>query len=148
MFCVFKFKLRFVFISEPEISEIEAKVQQNREAFAPLYIIMPYDKGESIFTKHAPSKCILHRIKELAKVTLNFLEDSERIKDMFVPNLVGYNVMIHLKPLMNSRRHEQCVGNENVAVVQLNAFDVKKSCKIPIVNFNPIESYLKELRVS
>lgn len=108
---------------------------------------MPYDKGESIFTKNAPTKCILKRVKELAKATLDFIQTRNTIKEIFIPNLAGYNVLIHLKPLMNPRRHEQCFGNENVSITQLAPYNAERSTKIPIVDFNPIEIYMQELRV-
>lgn len=150
---------------------MEGKLQQNRSAHQPLYIITPFDEGRSIFTKHAPTKEVLKRVQSLATVTLNFysqklLEAEEYdvmvrkmasflelnvsnglFQDLFTPNWQGYNLLIHLNSSVNPRVHEQITPPLKTGIF-VEKYDSKKKSKIPITNFNPVELYLKELRVS
>nr|CAI5842983.1 unnamed protein product [Callosobruchus analis] len=102
-------------ISGEEVTAAEAKLQQNRSQYPPLYIITPYDQGLSVFTKSAPTKEVLFRVRQLARESLRFVSDSLdkgsplNIQQLFTPNLEGYNALIHLNPEMNSRRYEELV---------------------------------------
>lgn len=139
-------------LSKEQLTDLDTKFQENRVKFPSLYIVTPFDQGSSVFTQHAPSKEILHRVKELAKVSLNFVTDiimgqnHVGIKELFIPNFDGYNVLIHLKPLVNSRRLEQIVfaNVENRTVVE--KYKPVEDGKLPIVDFNPVEKYLSTLR--
>ncbi|KAJ8985714.1 hypothetical protein NQ317_014364 [Molorchus minor] len=111
-------------ITNEEIVALETKLQQNRDGYQPLYIITSFDQGLSVFTKYVPSKEILYRVKELTKISLNFIGNIHMglihtgIKELFIPNLEGYNLLIHLRSQMNSRRHEQIVfGNVTNRVI-------------------------------
>lgn len=63
-----------------------------------------------------------------------------------MPNYDGYNVLIHLKPLLNARRHENmaCELSRDIVVPE---FDPKEATVMPIVSFNPVDKYLSSLRV-
>ncbi|XP_019866147.2 nucleolar protein 6 isoform X2 [Aethina tumida] len=138
-------------IEKEAITDLEGKLQQNRSAHQPLYIITPFDEGRSIFTKHAPTKEVLKRVQSLATVTLNFysqklLEAEEYdVMDLFTPNWQGYNLLIHLNSSANPRVHEQIIPPLKTGIF-VEKYDPKKKSKIPITNFNPVELYLKELR--
>lgn len=66
---------------------------------------------------------------------------------LFTPNLDGYNVIIHLRDSLNARRKESIKLIEKT-VEHVEEYDPSKTAEIPIVNFNPVNFYLKELRVS
>ncbi|CAG9764718.1 unnamed protein product [Ceutorhynchus assimilis] len=140
-------------ITKEDIADLESKFQQNRAAVQPLYIIMPYDQGQSIFTKHSPSKETLHRVQGLAHATLKLVlgRIEEQLvfdlKELFKPNMEGYNLLIHLRPLLNPRRHEQ-IDNPADSKIVLEKYEQHKNEKIPIAGFNPVHSYLKALRES
>lgn len=121
---------------------------------------MPYDNCESLFTKVAPTKEILRRVKQLAVSFLkifhdNFVMNSKfDVIKLFVPNLDGYNVLIHLDGALNSRRFERNIVDLNDnddqeekmdSTVNLEANNINN--KIPIVGFDPVRFYLNELRV-
>lgn len=136
---------------EKQVVEIESDLQKNREAYPSLYIIMPYDEGQSIFTKDSPSKETLHRVRQLAKESLiyvyNIINNShESIKELFIPNLDGYNVLIHLRPSMNPRRHEELTFDVVEGRIIVEKYKASEDDKIPITDFNPVEKYLKTLR--
>ncbi|KAI4467643.1 nucleolar rna-associated protein [Holotrichia oblita] len=63
-------------ISKSELSDIEARFQQNRNSYPDLYVVTPYDQSKSSFTKQHPSKHILKRIRLLASETYKFLIDA------------------------------------------------------------------------
>jgi U3 small nucleolar RNA-associated protein 22 len=125
---------------------------QNREAWPNLFVAMPYDDCTSSFTKTAPSKEVLRRVKHLASETLSFAtkivkeESPTIVKDLFIPNLDGYDVLIQLRPLLNPVRHEQVIGDELEGQVVVKDFDAGESTKLPITGFNPVQCYLRELR--
>lgn len=131
--------------------EIESNLQKNREAYSNLYIIMPYDQGLSVFTKEAPSKETLCRVRQLAKESLIYFDNlinnsKENIKEIFEPNLEGYNVLIHLRPLLNPRRHEELLFEKIERRIIVEKYKESDDNKIPITGFNPVEKYLKTLR--
>lgn len=65
-----------------------------------------------------------------------------------IPNLNGYNVLIHLAPLLNPNTHQQISINHTNSNLKTNTYQENSRDKIPIIDFNPVELYLKELRVS
>ncbi|EFA06414.1 nucleolar protein 6 [Tribolium castaneum] len=139
-------------IASETLAEIDSKLLQNREALPDLFIAMPYDGCESVFTKRGPSKLVLRRVKQLASESLNCFgqiikgESFGSIKSLFIPNLEGYDVIIHLRPLLNPVRHEQVTGDESEGQIVLEEFNRNESTKIPVTGFNPVQLYLAELR--
>ncbi|XP_060535133.1 nucleolar protein 6 isoform X3 [Cylas formicarius] len=138
-------------ISKEDITELESTLQHNRQKVQPLYIIIPYDQGQSIFTKHSPTKEVLHRIKSLSEVALDLIINriNERnlfdIKQLFLANWEGYELLIHLKPVMNPRRHEE-VNDDGNSKIELQEYKHTENEKIPIVDFDPVQIYLNILR--
>lgn len=136
------------------MTDLETSFQQQpREALQPLYVITPYDQGSSVFTRPNPTRPVLNRIKQLAKATLELATarisnlDLFDVKDLFKPNLTGYNLLIHLRPLLNPRRHEQVDGVGDSKIV-LEPYKHHPKEKIPITNWDPVELYLRSLWVS
>ncbi|XP_025834948.1 nucleolar protein 6 [Agrilus planipennis] len=146
-------------ITKEQLDSYETNFHQNRQNYPPLYIITPYDNGKSLFTINTCGKEVLRRLAILATATYNVLLESflqtfevKLLESIFVPNMDGYNLLIHLKPLLNSRRNE--------SIDECNKKHLKKSkCKnvftknydkfaIPIVGFNPVDLYLSELRAN
>lgn len=130
---------------------------------------MPYDEGKSLYTRKSPSKEVLNRISLLAAATykilcssistsqflhnvqvnvfkLNFLQALIlfEFQPLFTPNLEGYNLIIHLKPSMNSRRKQKL----SLSGIVTENFELNERSPIPIAGFSPVDLYLKELRVS
>lgn len=139
---------------EEDLTELETSFQQQpREALQPLYIITPYDQGSSVFTRPNPTRPVLNRVKQLAKATLDLATarisnlDLFDVKDLFKPNLTGYNLLIHLRPLLNPRRHEQVDGVGDSKIV-LEPYKHHPKEKIPITNWDPVQLYLRTLWVS
>lgn len=136
------------------MTELETSFQQQpRESLQPLYVITPYDQGRSVFTRPSPTRPVLNRVKQLAKATLDLATarvnnlDLFDVKDLFKPNLSGYNLLIHLRPLLNPKRHEQVEGIGDSKIV-LEAYQHHPKEKIPITGWDPVESYLRTLWVS
>lgn len=63
---------------------------------------------------------------------------------LFTPNLSGYNVIIHLQQLLNPRRNEAIT--ETFGSRRIEEFQEKNNDKMPIVQFNPVALYLRDLR--
>lgn len=157
-FAEFDWKLQIVYVNfnddltKEELTELESKVQENREKFPSLYIAMPFDQGLSVFTRNIPTKEILYRVKELAKASLDFVnniimgQNHVGIKELFIPNFDGYNVLIHLKPSINPRRYEQIVFATVEDRTVVEKYKGSDDDKLPILDFSPIEKYLSILR--
>lgn len=62
-----------------------------------------------------------------------------------MPNMQGYNVLIHLNPLTIAKKFQST--NTNNYSVEIEDFDDAFNSKIPIVDFEPVQYYLKDLRV-
>lgn len=61
----------------------------------------------------------------------------------------GYNILIHIKPLLNPRRYQEVdLTNKNQYRIELPKFEENENVKIPVVGFNPVAIYVQELRVS
>lgn len=141
-------------MTREEIVEIEKHFEMARESLPSLFISTPYDHLGSIWTKNSPSKVILRRVSALAKEVLR-LVDTEFIggmilnwKPMFKPITSEYNILIHLKDEFNPRRFQSFDLDDSVETKTWHPYRRHTLEKIPVVEFNPVESYLKELRVS
>ncbi|KAF5279668.1 hypothetical protein FQA39_LY18252 [Lamprigera yunnana] len=131
------------------IDNFETNFQQIRHNYPPLCIITPYDDGKSAVSKNCSVE-ILNRLSVLAKSTYEVvaegisIQNLSVIKDLFVPNLDGYHVLIHIKPSLNNR----CFQNNSKQKWKYKIHQYKPSnkSKIPITNFSMVDIYLKELR--
>lgn len=66
------------------------------------------------------------------------------MQQFFVPNFQGYDLLIHLKPKFNPLSSVKVTANGEAHNVDKNG---KNFSLVPIVDFNPVEIYLAELRV-
>lgn len=152
------------------MSEIDADFQQNRRQYPALFIVTPFDDGSSPFTRRGCAEQTLRRLGVLARAALAFVEKvdvEEKLKagkvtsgrtrryndgllqQVFVPSLSGYNAVIYVKHLMNARRHEKLdFEKKGDYKLVLEPYVEDEGNKIPVVDFNPIDCYLTELRVS
>lgn len=141
------------FVLGEQLDEHESYFHRNRSQFSPLHIITPFDDFKSILTKNAPTTVILNRLKILSTECINIIEKNinEQFlfesKLFFTPNLDGYNIIIHLKPLLNPRRYQDVNLNNDEKLKITNDYEKRDDEKIPVVDFNPVDLYLKELRV-
>ena len=138
--------------SGEQVVAVENLFGTSREMLPPLFISTPYDQESSIWTKHAPNICILNRVYLLAKEALKLIEmqisnSALDYKAIFRPPLGEYDCLIYLKSEFNPRRYEAVEIDENQPIVAWNSYKKHAKQKIPVVNFNPIQSYLTELRV-
>ena len=70
------------------------------------------------------------------------------LQQIFRPPLEAYDVLIHLLPKQNSRRHEAVDLKCEEQNRRLEAYRREPGEKIPITGFNPVDCFLAELRVS
>ncbi|XP_058808859.1 nucleolar protein 6 [Phymastichus coffea] len=139
-------------MTREEIVEIENLFGTSRDTLPTLFICTPYDKQASIWTKKAPTTLILNRISALAKESLRLLEiqffngTGVQWKSIFIPPLSAYDCLIQLKTSLNSRRYEAVCVDETLPELDLHPFKIHYETKIPIVDFDPVAQYLKELR--
>lgn len=141
---------------DEEILEIKNKFHENRKSLPPLFISSIYDKT-SLWTTKTPSHLIVNRITDLAEKTLELMEQQIFKKNtfycqpLFTPSLSAYHCVIKLKRSLCARRFE-AVNSDEVPTIFLLPFkenpgNKNKQNKVPIVDFDPVANYLKELRV-
>ncbi|XP_066994077.2 nucleolar protein 6 isoform X2 [Anabrus simplex] len=140
-------------LSREEVVEIENRFHSARSALPPLFIATPYDQRNSRVTREAPTLQILIRLGMLASEALTVLEKELLLSNhpdcmlVFKPPLEVYDVIIHLNPLQNPRCHEAVeVENDNLSRKSLKVYKHQSEEKIPIVGFDPVQCYLRELR--
>ena len=139
-------------MSREEIVAVETHFGSSRNTLPPLFISTPYDQQTSIWTRKAPTTLILNRITELAKQSLKLFEDQLFIKSvsdfkaLFRPPLTEYDCLIHLKPLMVPRRMQNIDASDKYPVLDWHPYKKHSRQKIPIVDFDPVQCFLKELR--
>lgn len=141
-------------IAGEEIVAVETHFGSSRNTLPPLFISTPYDQQRSIWTRKAPTTLILNRITALAKQSLKLFEDQLFVKSvldfkaLFRPPLTEYDCLIHLKPLMVPRRMQNSDASDKYPVLDWHPYKKHSRQKIPIVDFDPVQCFLKELRVS
>ncbi|XP_050311555.1 nucleolar protein 6 [Anthonomus grandis grandis] len=139
-------------LGENEIKEAERNFQENRGSLPPLVLLVPYDDTGMIFTKKNPSREVMGMVKALCQAALDLVVSRVEnchlfdLNALFVPKLEGFNVLIHLRPQMNPRRHEQLINNDDK--IQVQEYKHHKGEKIPIIGFNPVDFYLETLRTN
>lgn len=142
------------YVSDEEISAVETLFSTARNSLPPLFISTPYDQQKSLWTRKAPSQLILNRISVLAKESLRLFDDlllkdiNLDVKSMFRPALSEYDCLIYLKSKMNPRRLQAVDVPDKCEIVDLHPYKTHSFQKIPIVDFDPVQCFLKDLRVS
>ncbi|XP_064627089.1 nucleolar protein 6-like [Lineus longissimus] len=141
-------------LKSEDYREIQTNFTKHRSSLPLMFIATPYDKLKSIWTLHKPTAPILQRLVLLAQESLNVLQsqfmlntdDMDR-KLIFRPPLDIYNVLIHLKPAVLTRR-SQCVDPDPDIQYPQFVTEVDESLPMPAVNFDPVACYLRELRAA
>ncbi|XP_012256852.2 nucleolar protein 6 isoform X2 [Athalia rosae] len=139
-------------MTRQEIVEAESNFNSNRSKLPPLYILTPYDQKASTWTKTTPSPVILNRITMLARESLKIIE--MQIHDgitlnyrlIFKPPMSGYDFLINLRPNMNPRILQAVDLSSDHPVLEWHPHKPHTKAKIPVVDFNPVQIYLRELR--
>ncbi|XP_046821739.1 nucleolar protein 6 [Vespa crabro] len=139
-------------MSKEEIIEVETLFGKSRDTLPPLFISTPYDQQGSLWTRKAPTVLILNRICLLAQESLKLFEQQLYTKmildckSLFRSPISEYDCLIHLKPLLNPRRLQAIDLNEEHPVVEWHPYKPHSLEKIPVIDFDPIQYFLKELR--
>lgn len=134
---------------------MENEFSTNREKFPSLFISTPFDEDQSVWTQKAPTTVILNRVSDLASESLRIVEtlmSRETLPDLnaiFKAPLSAYDCIIYLKDEFNPRR---IYSLDNLNLVknphQWHPYKKHSMEKIPIVDFDPVQKYLQDLRVS
>ncbi|XP_013142491.1 PREDICTED: nucleolar protein 6 [Papilio polytes] len=141
-------------LKREEITDLERQFNET-EHRPNMYIVTSYDGDlPSIWSRQAPSKEVLARAQAVARATLTYLEKAltdeykDNVLGVFVPSLSGYDALIRLAtPLVPhaseriSHAHKRASHTHNT---RHNAEDIVEV--VPVVDFNPVEKYLIELR--
>jgi U3 small nucleolar RNA-associated protein 22 len=152
-------------LSLEQVSAIELDFVKRRSQLPPLFIVTPEDKSVSVWTKHL-APVLLYRIQILAKQALSVLKVAllehcdqqeqieakknrkfvQQIKKVFRADTNEFDVLIYMKKLMNPR---SCDGIDASSVPHFYEHSSsKKEAFLPIVDFDPVQIYLSELRNS
>ncbi|XP_051895991.1 nucleolar protein 6 [Pristis pectinata] len=141
-------------IKDAEYAEIKNDFAATRTQLPVMFIATPNDRKTSIWTKRRPSALILQRLIELASKSLQILEsqlldpsDNHDLKMIFRPPLDVYDVIIHLNP-KHIPRYLEAVDKPKVTYCRgtLKRDASVKFLKLPVVGYDPVQCYLRELR--
>lgn len=133
---------------------VETLFGSSRGSLPSLFISTPYDQQRSLWTRKAPTTLILNRITVLARQSLKLFEDQVftnillDIRPLFRPPLTEYDCLIHLKPSMVPRKLQAIDVSDSYPVVEWHPYKKHSAQKIPVLDFDPVQCFLKDLRVS
>ena len=136
-------------ITTEDNHSIRENFTSNRSRHPPIFISAPYSKNLSIWTKNNPTQQILLRLSLLADSALTLCnKDPDELSHEFVKQvyrpLNDYNVIIELNksyvPL-----HYMTVDSSS-SIHNSGIKENLSTSSLPVVDFNPPELYLKELR--
>jgi U3 small nucleolar RNA-associated protein 22 len=136
--------------------EVENLFGTSEGSLPPLFIATPYDKQSSTWTRRAPSFLVLNRISDLSKEVMRILEfqlingNCLYWEPIFLTPLSEYDCLIELKDSANPRRVQAvdlADDDESVPVVELQPVNKNYMMKMPVLSFDPVAEYLRELRV-
>lgn len=145
-------------LSLEDVSAIELDFVKRRSQLPPLFIVTPEDKTSSVWTRHL-APVLLYRAQLLAKEALSVLKTSlishhddevklvNQVRKVFRADTDEFDVLIHLKKLMNPRSCDNIDANKNPHFHEY-VKSTSSNGTIPIVDFDPVQSYLSELRDS
>lgn len=133
---------------------METLFGSSRDSLPPLFISTPYDQQRSLWTRKAPSILILNRITALARQSLKLYENQLftkvllDFKPLFRPPFTEYDCLIHLKSFMVPKILQAVDVSDTHPIVELYPYKHHSAQKIPIVDFDPVQYFLRDLRVS
>ncbi|KAM4706920.1 nucleolar protein 6 isoform 2-T2 [Discoglossus pictus] len=141
-------------LKDADYTEIQNDFVSARTRLPVMFIATPKDKKDSVWTQKHPSAQILQRLIVLSLESLNVLEKqlndplgNQDIKLVFRPPLDLYDVLIHLNPKHIPRHREavdQAVKSFHRGLLKTDA--EVKNVLLPVVDYDPVQLYLKELR--
>ncbi|XP_024940581.1 nucleolar protein 6 isoform X2 [Cephus cinctus] len=140
-------------MTRDEIVTVENIFRTSRESLPALFISTPYDHQNSIWTSKGPNQLILNRMASLARESLKIIDTQIesytglKWKPMFQPPLSEYDCLIHLKPSMCPRRFQAIELESDHPVIDWHTYKYHHQQKIPIVNFDPVQYFLTDLRI-
>ncbi|XP_078367178.1 nucleolar protein 6-like isoform X2 [Oculina patagonica] len=138
-------------ISAEDYQEITSKFSNNRTQLPAIFIATPKDKFNSLWTKDKPSKQIVNRLSLLARESHSILERQIEMcalqptdfKQIFRPPLDHYDVIIHLHSRLLPRGTQSLDRGKHLTE---QASLSRPSVLLPVVNFDPAQLYLEELK--
>lgn len=143
-------------LTKEEIGTIESEFIKRRSTFPHLFLVTPEDKLGSVWTKHL-SKVTLYRASILAKQAVTTLtndllvhdvtfEDdlSSRLTKFYRPDTKLFDVLIWIKKDMISKKTQ--AANNSHLKLQFKEYVKTTDELMPIVDFDPVQLYLQELR--
>jgi len=129
---------------------IKENFTSNRTKLPGMFIASSYDKEFSIWTKSNPTQQIMSRLSLLAGAALKLCEStpnelsSDLVKQMFRGSLQDYNVVITLDKSVVPL-HYMSIDSASPSK-NLDFKDGLSSSTLPVVDFDPPQMYLEELR--
>ncbi|CAH3109711.1 unnamed protein product [Porites lobata] len=138
-------------ISAEEYQEITSKFSNNRAQLPTLFIATPKDKFTSLWTKDKPTTQILNRLSLLARESHSLLKrqietcalQTTDFKQIFRPPLDHYDVIVHLHSGLLPRGNQAL---DRLKPVTEPASLLRHSVLLPVVNFDPVQLYVRELK--
>ncbi|XP_067130001.1 nucleolar protein 6 [Centruroides vittatus] len=135
-----------------ECSEIQSKFTLNRSTLPAMVIATPFDKDGITWTKPSPNAIILHHLIKLSKNAYETLHDHFincepcDTKQIFRPPIGLYDIIIHLNPYYVPKYYQAIDITSKFNPPVYKKYKYVNNEKMPIVNFDPVLCYLKELR--
>lgn len=86
--------------------------------------------------------------KESLRLFDTLLFDNMDIKPIFRPSLKEYDCLLYLKSNMNPRKMQAIDVSNNMEIIDLHPYKAHSLQKIPVTDFDPVQCFLKDLRVS
>ncbi|XP_069482963.1 nucleolar protein 6 [Ambystoma mexicanum] len=143
-------------IKDVEYAEIRNYFIAARAHLPVMFICTPKDRKESVWTKEKPTAQILQRlivlsidsVYALTKQLMDPLGEHD-MKLIFRPPLDCYDVLIHLNP-KQIPRHREAVDKPVKSFFRgmLNSDAPVKTFFLPVVDYDPVQLYLSELRAA
>lgn len=134
-------------LSRAHIEKLEMEFISKRDTFPPLCVVTPNETDKhTIWSDRVPSVEILARVTLLARHAIKLIENSifdDFLADtLFNASLDGYDLVINL-----NKRHlrDALVHNFNRPLISVCR---QRKPFIPMSDYNPVESYLHELRAA
>ncbi|XP_064421100.1 nucleolar protein 6 isoform X2 [Latimeria chalumnae] len=143
-------------IKDVDYAEIKNDFVAARAQLPVMFIATPRDRKSSIWTKGHPTAQILQRVIVLALESLRALEtqlmdptSTHDVKMVFRPPLDFYDAIIHLNP-KQIPRHLEAVDKPKITFCRgmLKSDAPVKFIMMPVVDYDPVQCYLQELKTS
>ncbi|XP_043280434.1 nucleolar protein 6 [Venturia canescens] len=139
-------------MTREEIVTVENAFRSGGESYPPIFISTPYDHDGSIWSKKAPSKLVLNRIGSLAEQALKLVDQQldtvSRLsfRAIFKASISEYDFLIRVHSSLNPRRYQFHDLSDKYPITDLQRLEDEPMKKIPVIAFDPVQCYLRELR--